>query len=270
MIQQELHEHKYKIKIPIDNLINTQKVNHNDCIAKCKSEIKKINANSIIDIDKIKQSGKLIENGENMGREELLVILDNYRQALQNSQEVNDIESEAIILANIVKINYKYLNNENFSELRKMAEQSVALAKITNKNVEQYKWYLEISNILKELRKRFEEKEKYEQENFENKYKKEKKQIFDEIKEYRKKSNVEFIEFILQKYPPKRLLLKKNKTIREQWNENSKYLVEILSARYNQDIYPKNTEQEKLYYTIYHTISTEINAILYELTAESY
>ena len=47
-------------------------------------------------------------------------------------------------------------------------------------------------------------------------------------------------------------------------------LVEILSARYNPDIYPKNTEQEKLYYTIYHTISTEINAILYELTAESY
>ena len=81
---------------------------------------------------------------------------------------------------------------------------------------------------------------------------------------------MEFIEFILQKYPPKRLLLKKNKTIREQWNENSKYLVEILSAGYNPDIYRKNTEQEKLYYTIYHTISTEINAILYELTPESY
>ena len=238
---------------------------HNDCIEKCKSEIKKINANSIIEIDKIKQSGKLIENGENMDREELLIILDNYRQALQNLQGVNDNESEAIILANIVKINYKYLNSENFSELRIMAEQSVALAKSTNKNVEQYKWYLEISNILKELRKRFEDKERYEQENFENKYKKEKKQIFDEIKEYRKKSNVEFIEFILQKYPPKKSPLKKNKTVREQWNENSKALVERLSARYNPDNYPKNTEQEKLYYTIYHSISTEINAILSEL-----
>ena len=238
---------------------------HNDCIEKCKSEIKKINANSIIEIDKIKQSGKLIENGENMDREELLIILDNYRQALQNLQGVNDNESEAIILANIVKINYKYLNSENFSELRIMAEQSVALAKSTNKNVEQYKWYLEISNILKELRKRFEDKERYEQENFENKYKKEKKQIFDEIKEYRKKSNVEFIEFILQKYPPKKSPLKKNKTVREQWNENSKALLERLSARYNPDNYPKNSEQEKLYYTIYHSISTEINAILSEL-----
>ena len=200
-----------------------------------------------------------------MEREELLILLDNYRQALQNIQGINDYESEAIIIANIVKINYKYLNNQNYEGLRTMAEQSVALAKSTNKNVEQFKWYLEITNILIELRRRFEDQERYEQEHFEDKYKNENKQIFDEIKEYRNKTNVEFVEFILEKYPPKKSPLKKNKTVREQWNENPKSFAERLSARYNPDNYPKNTEEEKLYYTIYHTISTEINAIISEL-----
>ncbi len=122
---------------------------HNNCIEKCKSEIKKINANSLIEIDKIKNSGKLIENGENMDREDLLILLDNYRQALQSIQGINDYESEAIILANIVKINYRYLNNENYGELRTMTEQCVGLAKATNKNVEQFKWYLEITVFYK-------------------------------------------------------------------------------------------------------------------------
>ena len=238
---------------------------HNNIIEKCKKEIKIINANSLVEIDKSKKSGKLFEKTENMEREELLILLDNYRQALQNIQGINDHESEAIILANIVKINYKYLNNQNYAGLRTMAEQSVALAKSTNKNVEQFNWYLEITNILMDLRKRFEDQERYEQENFENKYKTENKQIFDEIKEYRNKTNVEFVEFILVRYPPKKSPLKKNKTVREQWNENAKSFAERLSARYNPDNYPKNTEEEKLMYTIYHTISTEINAIISEL-----
>ena len=62
-----------------------------------------------------------------------------------------------------------YVVNTNYLELRRLAEQSVALAKATNKNVEQYKWYLEISSILQELRNKFEELEKLNQQNFEDK-----------------------------------------------------------------------------------------------------
>ena len=97
------------------------------------------------------------------------------------------------------------------------------------------------------------------------KYKTEHKQIFDEIQEYREKSDVEFIEFILEKYPPKKSPLKKGKTVQEQWKENAKSFCERLSARYNPDNYPKNTDEEKLKFTIYHTISTEINAILSDI-----
>ena len=241
------------------------KKEHNACYEKCLSEIKKINANSLVEIDNIKSSGKLIDNGENMERENLIILLDNFREALHNIQGMDDYESEAILLSNIVKIKYRYLKSENYTSLRTMSEQCVALAKQTNRNVEQYRWYLEISGILQELRKIFEDKERYEQENFENKCKTEHKHIFDEIKEYRNKTNVEFIEFILQKYPPKKSVLKQGQTVRKQWDKNKKSFVEKLSARYNPDNYPKNTEEEKLKYTIYHTITTEINAIIDEL-----
>ena len=241
------------------------KKRHTICYEKCISEIKKINANSLIEIDNIKNSGKLIDNGEKMEREELLILLDNYREALHNIQGMNDYESEAIILANIVKIYFIYLKSENYTALRTMTEQCVALAKQTNKNVESFKWYLEISKILQDLRKIFEDKERFEQEDFENKYKNEKKYIFDEIQEYRKKTNVEFIEFILNKYPPKKSPLKPKQTVSDQWNKNPQTFVEKLSARYNPDNYQKNTEEEKLFYTIYHYISTEINSILSEL-----
>ena len=188
---------------------------YNNCIEKCKNEIKNINANSLVEIDKLKESGQLFENNNNMEREELLILLDNYRQALQSIQGMNDYESEAIILANIVKINYRYLNNQNYIGLKAMAEKSVSLSQSINNNVLQFQWYLEIKNILQELREKVNDKVKNEQENFENNCKTKYKHIFDEISENRKKTNVEFIEFILEKHPPKKSPLKKNKTVKQ-------------------------------------------------------
>ena len=238
---------------------------YNNCIEKCKNEIKNINANSLVEIDKLKESGQLFENNNNIEREELLILLDNYRQALQSIQGMNDYESEAIIFANIVKINYKYLNNQNYVRLKVMAEKSVSLSKSINKNILQSQWYLEINNILQELNEKVNDKIKNDQENFENNCKTKYKHIFDEINENRKKTNVEFIEFILDKHPPKKSPLKKNKTVKQTWEESPISFVERLSARYNPDNYPRNTEEEQLNYTIYHTISTELNSILSEL-----
>ena len=239
---------------------------YNKCINKCKEEIKKINANSLVNINQIKNSKKLIEKEDNVNREDLLILMDNFREAYQNIQGLNETETEAIILANIVKIDYVYLGNTNYNSLRRLAEQSVALAKSTEQNVEKYQWYLDISSILQELRNNFEEQERLEQEKFENKCKTEHKEIFDKIKEYRAKSNIEFIEYILQNHPPKKNPLKKNKTVSQKMNEDSKTFLETLSARYNPDNYSRNTDEEKLNYTIMKTISIEINAILSEIS----
>ena len=241
---------------------------HNDCIDKCKVEIKKINANSLIVINKIKNSGKLFENEENMDREDLLILLDNYKQAIQNIQGINDYISESILLANIVKIKYIYLNNQNYEKLIKIAEQSVDLAKFdkNKENVEKYKWYLEITSILIELKKRNEESKRCEQENLENPNKDEEKERLDEIKEKRRKSSIiEFIEFVLDKYPPKKNPVRRGRTARDLWNEDKKSFIEVLSARYNPDNYPRNTNQERLKYRIYQCIYSELNCILSEL-----
>ena len=235
------------------------------CIGKCKEEIKKINTNSLIKFEQIKSSDNLIENADGMNREQLLILLDNFREAFHNLQGLNDPLTEAKILGNIVKINYKFLSNTNYKELIKLSEQSINKAKSTNKNLEQFNWYSEISSIDQELKVKLKEKEKLNKEIFENKCETEHKKIFDEIKSYRKKSKIEFIEFILKKHPPLRSPLKENQTVKSQWSKNPKSFVIKLSARYNPDNYSKDTEDEKLRFTIMRAISTEINAILSEL-----
>ena len=241
---------------------------HQQCMEKCKGEIKKINANSLVNLEQLNSSDELIKNEEYLSREQLLILLDNFREVIQNIQGLNDPITEAKILGNIVKINYKFLTNTNYVELRRLAEQSVALAKSTNQNVEKYKWYLEISSILQELRTKLEEIERINQEKFENKCKTEHKNIFDEIETYRQKTRIEFIEFILNKHPPNTNPLKKNQTVSQAWNKNAKNFCEKLSARYNPDNYPKDTEDEKLRFTIMRTISTELNAILSEFVPQ--
>ena len=240
---------------------------HNTCLKKCKNEISKINANSLVEIEKIKKSGKLFES-KNLKREELLILLDNFREALQNINGVNEYEYEAIITANIVKINYKYLQSTNYDELIKMAEKSVNFSKNLNKNHEQMNWYFEISNILEELKKKKKIKDKEDDDKIEAIIRNEKKYIFDEIKEYRKKTHLEFLEFILKKYPPLSKSFKMKTNIEDEWKKFPKKLLSKLSRNYHPDHFglKMNTLEEKLNYKIYQTISSELNAIISEIS----
>ena len=235
---------------------------HNICLKRCKNEINKINANSLVEIGKTKNTGKLFEN-KNLKREELLILLDNFREALQNIKGANEYEYEAIIKANIVKINYKYLQSTNYSELIKMAEQSVSFGKSLKKDPEQMNWYFEIYNILEELKKKKEIKEKEIEDILDNMIKNERKYIFDEIKEYRKKTHLEFLEFILRKYPPLNSSFKMKTNIKDEWKKNPKKLILKLSRNYHPDHLglKTNTLEEKLNYRIFQTISSELNSI---------
>ena len=97
------------------------------------------------------------------------------------------------------------------------------------------------------------------------------KDIFDEIEAYSEKTRFEFIEFILNRHPPNTSPLKKNQVIRQAWDKNAKNFCVKLSARYNPDCYyPRDTEEEKLRFTIMSTISTKLNEILSGFSAEKY
>ena len=278
----EMNFSKYNSKYLFDNAVQISRIfisydkdlalvdieirkRHTKCFENCLDQIKKLNANSYKEVKEIKKSGKLFDNNKNLNREELLFLLDNFRSAMQNIAGANDLLSESIYLANIIKINYIFLNNKNYNQLKDNAENCISLVKGIIQNVEKENWFIEISGILEELNKKIKDNKDKLNKDFEIKIKNEYKYIFDEIKEYRKKSNIEFIKFILQKYPLKKEILKKNQTIEERWAKNKESFLRILSARYHPDNVSNNTEEEKLNYTIFNAISIEINSIIEEI-----
>ena len=107
------------------------------------------------------------------------------------------------------------------------------------------------------------------EEEFENKLLEEKKEIFDEIENYAKKDNIEFIKFIIENHPPMRYK-KEKKTIEEQWKENKKNLINVLCSKYHPAKYPKNTEEEKLRFLIAEKISEHLNKICCILNSNQY
>ena len=124
-------------------------------------------------------------------------------------------------------------------------------------------WYFEISNILEELKKKKKIKDKEDDDKIEAIIRNEKKYIFDEIKEYRKKTHLEFLEFVLKKHPPLSKSFKMKTNIKDEWKKNPKKLILKLSRNYHPDHLGLKTDtlEEKLNYRIYQTISSELNSI---------
>ena len=245
---------------------------YNDCLKECKNLISEINANSLAQIEESKKSGKLFENERNLNREELLIILDNYREAYESIKSTKDEISKAIISANIVKIKFKYLGEDNYEYLKKTAENIIYSVK-KNKDYEKYKWFKELENILEELNILFEKQKEKKNKDFEKKYKKELKEISEKLGRYRNKSHLEFIKYILEEYPLEKSCLKNNETIDERWKKDPKSFLEILSANYNPDnlLAKKNNannikkeEEFEFKNCIYKEISSEINSIISE------
>ena len=240
------------------------KKKYEEYLDNCKTEIKKIDANSLFEIDKSKKNKKLFDNTKNIKREELLILLDNYEQAYINIKDIRECNYEkAIIKANIVKIQYKYLNFKNYESLKKMCEDSINLIKSINENCKE-DWFVEINSISKEILKTYDEQKKLEKESFELKY----KDKFEELEKFPKNTDleiIEFIEYILKKYPPKNNPLKKNKTVGDYWKKDPKSFIDKLSAKYSTDNLKNKTEDEMFIFRIYDIINHELNKIISDL-----
>ena len=195
-------------------------------------------------------------------------------QELENDNQKFDLELEAIILANIGKIKYRYLNHRNkistLKEIQYITSESVRrramqLVNIIHKNVENTNWYKEIKNIDVEINEFLLIEEEKNSGGFQLQIKKNNKEIFDELENQFKKNNLEIIKFILDKYPPINYSRNANKTIEQQWEENKKKLVNDLCSKYALDNYPHESNQEKINYTIMSVISSKINSIYNEM-----
>lgn len=242
----------------------------------CKKSIQVINASTKIEIGNERDNYELYNKKDNEDEEHLELVLDNFRVALrqlENEEEKFDLELEAIILANIAKIKYKYLNHNIkksiMEEIQGISSESVrramSAANIYHKNVENTAWFKEIKNIAIEINEYFIIEDERSSGGFKHQMKHDHKEIFDELEEVFKKNNLEIIKFILNKHPPLNYMPDPNKTIEMQWNENAKNTVYNLCCKYALEGYPKETEQEKLKYTIVSEISTKLNSIYNEM-----
>ena len=256
-------------------LLKELKEQYNDIIMKAKSNINMIETSLKLKIDlKLNHDNlELFKNENYLDKDDLLIILGKYREALNNYFENNskdknysgeDMEIEAFLSANIVKIQFKFLQKNNLENLKKLAEHSINLAMSINKNWDNILWFKEIKDILQEIRDNTFRKEIIDEEDYEEHILEEKKEIFEEIERYKQKDNIEFIKFIIEKHPPKKYI-KSNKSIEVQWKENKNNLINLLCAKYNQASYPRNTEQEKLKYTIVGKICEHLNNIYHQM-----
>ena len=242
----------------------------------CRESIQKINASTKTNINDDRDNYKLYEKKENEDEEYLELLLDNYREALQgleNDDQKFDLELEAICLANIAKIKYKYTNHNNkipkLKEIHELSSESVRraiqLVNIIHKNVENTSWYKEIKQIDSEIQQFLLIDEEKRLGGFKLQIKRDNKPIFDELEEQFQKTNLEIIKFILTKYPPLNYVAIPNRTIDQQWESDRKNFVYQLCTRYALDNYEKNTNEEKLKYTIISEISTKVNSIYNEI-----
>lgn len=238
---------------------------HNEYIENCKKKISQIYINTSAEMDKLKISNKLFEKTNKMKEEEILLLLDKYWEILQNIKENKNYEYEAIIIANIVKINYKYLNNENYKELIKMATDSIN--KIKDKNNEKYPWISEINNILEELKIKLEEKEKKKKEQIKNIIKDD-LEIIEKFPIETNKQIIDFIEYILENYPPNRKLLKKKNNVKRLFEEKSIDYLDELCSKYHPDNLSKKTEKIKIDSQIYRAIIVKLNKIISKIREE--
>ena len=242
-------------------------------LKKCKESLQKINASAKINLqnDEDRSSYRLYEKKDGEDEEYLELVLDNYRDALrqlENDEEKIDLELEAICLANIAKIKYKFLNHNNkksiLEEIKNISYNSLtrgmASVNVEHKNVENTNWFKEIKEIDQKINEYLLIEEEKAEGGFKLQIKRDHKAIFDELEEAFKKDNFEIIKFILTKYPPSNYEYKPD-VVKNQWDENKKNLVYNLCTKYTPDAYPKQTNEEKLKYTIICEISSKINSI---------
>jgi hypothetical protein len=186
---------KFSIKNRIENNNNLLS-RFNSILSNCNELLNILKAESIEKYCKSFSKDILIKEEDYQTEEEKLDILDRFKDALLYLKHPNKREDKllkAIYLANIVKIEYKMFNSNNYDTLLKMIDDCVKLKVQVPQGcgTPELEWFDEICNIKIEI----EEKQKKAKENpkdAEKKIKNELKDILDEIELKFKQGRIQF------------------------------------------------------------------------------
>ena len=212
----------------------------------------------------------LIKEDEFPTEEKRIDILDRFKDALaflKNPHKRADKLLKAIYLANIVKIEYKMFNSNNYDALLKMIEDCISLKLDVPQGCggeePQLLWFKEICDIKLEIEQKREKAKKNPKEE-ENKIKEGLKYILDEINEYFKKGKFEFLFYILKNQPPigidESLIFTTREQLENSFYQDPKKFMKKLRKLYNPMRYKGDKEEEQKT----HAIMQEIQKLLNE------
>ena len=263
----------------ITDLKNVMKECHKKIYDNCKLQyeeskiyLEDINSDAILLCQDSIRTGKIISVGCGFTKkvkglyyglkeekEKYELVLENYEKMYAELQGKKSKE-EAICIVNIIKINYDLLGYENYKDYLKLADRCDFIAKQL-KIDPKTEWYQEFKQLYKVLQ----EKYKILNQNQIREYIKMKyKDKFDEIdKKFTKKgSNLDFINFVLEKYPYPQYESDKNKNETDFSNE-SQELLKFLCNKYDPLDYKLigAAEDEQLQFCIFEEISAKLNVL---------
>ena len=182
--------------------------------------------------------------------------LTSFRNAYNTIEKMKkkDNKIEAICLSNISIIMWKifnYNNTNRMNQIKGYVETVINYVRNKSPNLSNEKWFIESCNILEDINKRIQMRDDFEKDDEEK--------ILKELHDRADKSHIDFIKFILEKYPYKGY--KKTDDIDAKFNKNPLSYIRNLVVKYHPDRYPKNTEEEKKKFVIIHEISAILNNI---------
>ena len=253
-------------------------------IEKCKKEIAlsqdyitDINSNAILLCGDTLNIDKLIESKAETGftvdalglkisskdeQEKYQIVLDKYENMLIDLSE-SVSEKKAVCIANIIKIATGFLGDCNYTKYYKLGETCEFI--VSKLNIDKNKkWYKDFENIYKDIKENYillKEREKEMRENM----RKLNKDKFDEIdSEFtKKKSNIEFINYVLKTKPyPGYEEDKKNNVV--DFSKESQELFKYLQSKYHPDnfTYSLTDEESQLNFCLIEYIEAYINNIV--------
>ena len=271
--ERALMYYKIYIKDDGDVIRNCHKKDYDNCkLQKETSQkyIEDINSDAILLCEESFKKKKLISKGtgfsikikglsfgEEEEKEKNEIVLYNYEQMLASLKGKTN-EEEAICLANIIKINYDLLKGRNLKtnlEFGKRIEFIVRNKKLDTNS----EWYKEFKEIYRKMKEDNSVLDKIiNKENIRIKY----STKFDEIENNfnKRKSNIEFIDYVLTNRPyPQYKEDKDNKKV--DFTKESSELYELLTERYSPNEYTtiEGDEQSQLDYFLTDYIDSKLN-----------
>ena len=256
---------KYSVEERVKN-ISKYSDSFNEIIGNCKELINILKAESIEKYCKSFSKDVLIKEDEFKTEEEKFDILDRFKDALTYVREPKKREDKLLkgmYLANIVKIEYKFFNSNNYDTLLKMINECVNLKVQVPEGCGTLNlgWFDEICQIKIEI----EEKQKNAKENPKNEEQMIKNDLKDTITEIENKSGnkIEFFYYILTNHKPIGLdndfTFNSQQELEDAFKSDEKKFMKKLRKLYNPNRYKGDKKEEQKVHSIMQEISMKLN-----------